>query len=71
VQTIKRFLSNCKIIDINRSIKDTAINIRKSNKLKLPDAIIAATTLYLNIPLITADKGFKNIDDIISVIVDF
>ena len=46
------------------------INIRKTNNLKLPDAIIAATAHYLNIPLITADKGFKTIDDIISVIVD-
>ena len=71
IQTIKRFLSNCKIIDINRNIKDTAINIRKTDNLKLPDAIIAATAHYLNIPLITADKGFKNIDEIISVIVDF
>ncbi|MGF1587291.1 MAG: type II toxin-antitoxin system VapC family toxin [Bacteroidales bacterium] len=71
IQTIKSFLNNCKIIDINRSIKDTAINIRKINKLKLPDAINTATAHYLNIPLITADKGFKNIDDIISVIVDF
>ena len=71
IQTIQRFLSNCKVIDINRSIKDTAINIRKSSNLKLPDAIIAATAHYLNIPLITADKGFKNIDDIVSVIVDF
>ncbi len=71
IQTIQRFLSNCKVIDINRSIKDTTINIRKTNNLKLPDAIIAATAHYLNIPLITADKVFKNIDDIVSVIVDF
>ncbi len=71
IQTINRFLGNCKIIDINRSIKDTAINIRKTSTLKLPDAIIAATAHYLSIPLITADKGFKTIDDIISVIVDF
>lgn len=70
IQTIKKFLSECRIIDINRAIKDTAIDIRKSDKVKLPDAIIAATAHYLNLPLITADKGFKAIDRIVSVIVD-
>ena len=70
LQTVKKFLAQCKIVDINRSIKDTAIDIRRSNKVKLPDAIIAATAHYLNIPLLTADKDFNAIDRIDIVLVD-
>jgi len=39
------------------SVKRT-ISIRKQFKIKLPDAIIAATSMYYNITLIT-----RNIDD--------
>jgi hypothetical protein len=70
LNTIKKFLGQCKIVDINRSIKDTAIDIRRVDKVKLPDAIIAATANYLNIPLLTADKGFNAIDRIVLAIVD-
>jgi predicted nucleic acid-binding protein len=38
-----------------------AIELRQQIKIKTPDAIIAATSQYLQIPLVTADKGFKNI----------
>ena len=48
LQTIKEFLSECRIVDINRSIKDAAIDIRKNDKVKLPDALIAATAHYLD-----------------------
>jgi predicted nucleic acid-binding protein len=30
----------------------------------LPDGIIAATSLFLNVPLITADKNFKKIKNL-------
>lgn len=70
LNTIKKFLGQCKIVDINRSIKDTAIDIRRVDKVKLPDAIIAATANYLNVPLLTADKGFNAIDRIVLAIVD-
>ena len=34
---------------------------RKHHKTKLPDAIIAATAVVNQIPLITADKAFEQI----------
>ena len=58
---IRSFLTECKIININSSIKNEAIQIRKENNAKLPDSIIAATSIYLDFPLITADSGFKKI----------
>ena len=60
---IQDFLSNCIIIDLNQSIKEITIDLKQSYKLKLPDAIIAATSQYMNLPLISADKGFEGISD--------
>lgn len=37
------------------------IAIRRSHKVKTPDAIIAATAIVHNFTLITSDTDFKNI----------
>ncbi len=42
----------------------TVISIRKFYMLKLPDSIIAATSQYFDIPLISADKGLKKVEEI-------
>ena len=64
LKVINELLSECVIIDINSEIKDLTVKYRKNYKLKLPDSIIAATSLYLDIPLITAYTGFKKIKEI-------
>ncbi|MCR9102281.1 MAG: type II toxin-antitoxin system VapC family toxin [bacterium] len=61
---IKDFLNSCIIVDLNQSIKRITINLKQSYKIKLPDAIIAATSVYMNLPLISADKDFGQIDDL-------
>jgi predicted nucleic acid-binding protein len=61
ILNITAMLNECKIIDINSGIKDTTINLRNSYKLKLPDAIIAATAIYLDIPLLTSDMDFQKL----------
>jgi hypothetical protein len=61
---IDSVLSQCTIIDINAGIKLSTINIRKKHGVKLPDAIIAGTSLYLSIPLISSDNGFNKIENL-------
>jgi len=61
---INQFINDCIIIDVNREIKGRTIELRRKYRLKLPDAIIAATTNYLKQPLITADQDFKKIDEL-------
>ncbi|KYG84289.1 twitching motility protein PilT [Roseivirga seohaensis] len=61
---IEALLSECIIVDINSGIKKDTIQIRQAFGLKLPDAIIAATSQYLDIPLISADKGFGKVDSL-------
>ncbi|HRN71563.1 MAG TPA: type II toxin-antitoxin system VapC family toxin [Ginsengibacter sp.] len=57
-------LKDCVIIDLTTEIKDIAIEIRQKNKIKTPDAIIAATSSFLDIPLVTSDTGFKKVKGI-------
>lgn len=60
-QKIKLFLNDCTIIDINDDIKKNTIAIKQKHQTKLPGAIIAATSLFTEIPLLTADVGFSKI----------
>ncbi|HEV2832442.1 MAG TPA: type II toxin-antitoxin system VapC family toxin [Hanamia sp.] len=61
---IQKFLSEFRIISIDQSIKELSIQLRKKYFLKIPDTIIAATSISLGIPLVTADKVFKQISEL-------
>ena len=61
---IRLFLLNCKEISLTDEIKEKTIEIRKKYKTKLPDAIVAASAIVNNLPLITADKGFNQIEEL-------
>lgn len=59
-KAISAFLSELKIENITEDVKKNAIQIRNTTNLKLPDCIIAATSMTLNIPLVTSDKQLSN-----------
>ena len=40
------------------------IAIKKQQKIKIPDAIIAATAIINDLPLLTSDKAFGKIKDL-------
>lgn len=61
MEEIKKLLGECRIVDINSEIKNLIPRLRIEYKLKLPDAIICATSIYLKLPLLTSDKHFANI----------
>ena len=64
VKVISTFLNELKIENISEDIKKNTIEIRKSTNLKLPDCIIAATSITLNIPLVTSDLQLSSIPDL-------
>ncbi|HMS70382.1 MAG TPA: type II toxin-antitoxin system VapC family toxin [Saprospiraceae bacterium] len=49
-RSIEVFLADCIIIDFNEFIKQHTIELKQKYRMKLPDAIIAATSQYMNIP---------------------
>jgi len=59
---IKEFIQDFKMRELDDEIVDKTIEVRKKYKLKLPDAIIAATAMINNLILVTHNKkDFKEI----------
>ena len=58
---IREFINQCNVIDINETIKEKTIQLRKDYQVKLPDSIIMATSIFLSIPIITSDLDFKKV----------
>jgi len=61
-QLLSNFMNDASVLDLTESIVDKSIEIRKSHRTKLPDAIIAATAFVYDLILITRNvTDFKNI----------
>lgn len=63
-QRIRDFLADVPITDLTQSVKHHAVNLRKRFGLKLPDAIVAATTLALEATLLTNDQRLLALSDV-------
>ena len=63
-ELIESLIGNCFVIDIEPEIKRIYKEIKQQYTIKLPDAIIAATALYLDLPLLTFDHDFKDVTNI-------
>lgn len=63
---VNLFLSTASVFYINDEIIDATISFRKSSKIKLPDAILAATAITYNLVLLTRNTDdFKNIKNLL------
>ncbi len=70
LKSAKSIINDCIIVDLNNEIKEIAIGLKQKHKIKLPDAIIASTSTFLNFPLFTADKYFSKIPDLDCVLIE-
>jgi len=64
---LDEFIKNVEVIDLNNSntsLINIIVQVRHANRIKLPDAIIAATVIYKNATLITNDKDFARINSL-------
>jgi predicted nucleic acid-binding protein len=61
---LRSLLDDCILFELTAEIRKLAIELRQQVRIKTPDAIIAATSKYLQIPLVTSDKDFKIIPGI-------
>jgi len=69
INEIHQLFKQLKIIDINNSIKEKAITLRRKYKIKLPDSIVLATAQYLGITILTADKQMSRIKEEINLVI--
>ncbi|RZL36063.1 MAG: PIN domain-containing protein [Pedobacter sp.] len=67
---LQQLINDCFGIEWNTKIKEQTIQLRRKHSIKLPDAIIASTSLVYGIPLVTADKGFSRIEELDLVLID-
>ncbi len=63
-KVINNLLKKIQYFDYSHRIKQRTIEIKKSTKLKLGDALIAATSLEYDLTLVSADKSFSKIQDL-------
>jgi predicted nucleic acid-binding protein len=68
--TIKEALSICQKAHYHNQMVDIASHLRRTYKIKLPDALIAACAIFYDLPLLTADKGFTTIKELNLVLLE-
>jgi predicted nucleic acid-binding protein len=60
-QQIQSFLQSCRVLIIDETVEQRAIQLRRSRNCKLPDAIIAATALVHQLTLLTLDERLSTL----------
>jgi len=60
-QLIQHKLSCLTYLPITSAVEDIAIQLRRARKIKLPDAIIAASALSAGVELLTFDQQLLNV----------
>ena len=59
LEIISSLIDSCIVVDLIQPIKKIVIQLKQKYQIKLPDAIIAATSIYYDIPLVTFDSDFQ------------
>lgn len=71
-EIIKNLLDRFEMINIDPGIAGNVLSIRQKKKIKLPDAIIMATAMFLGCDLLTRNvDDFANIDEDINIVNPF
>jgi predicted nucleic acid-binding protein len=66
MKILSNFVDRSIILSLDNNIVKVTIDLCRQSKIKLPDAIIAATTLVHNLTLLTRNENdFKNIPKLI------
>lgn len=67
-EVLVEFFEAANILDLTDSVVRKNIEIRQKNRIKLPDAVIAATAIVNNLVLVTRNvRDFQKIDDLILI----
>ncbi len=61
---LNSFIADSIVFELEKDIKTKTVELRKSHKIKLPDAIIAATAIVRNLILLTRNVSDFNMPDL-------
>ena len=70
IKNVQEVLSVCKKIAHIEKINELTILLKRKYRIKLPDALIAATAINENIPLLTFDTDFLKIKELDLVLLE-
>ncbi|TAN15344.1 MAG: type II toxin-antitoxin system VapC family toxin [Chitinophagaceae bacterium] len=63
LEVLHNFITDARVIELEHPIKLRTAEVRKAYRLKLPDAIIAATAMVYDLTLVTRNtQDFKNVN---------
>lgn len=71
IEKVQGLLSVCIKAPHTEAINSTAISLKQNYKMKVPDAIIAATAIEQKVPLLTFDKDFEKIKEVDLVLLEY
>ena len=60
-KSVREFLSQVVICELTPSIRTRAVQLRREQRLKLPDAIVCATAIDFGVDLWTNDMNLANV----------
>ena len=64
-ENLELFFDNISIVSLNEDIINKAIQLKQQRKMSLGDAIIASTSIYIRMPLLTNNvDDFKHLDNL-------
>lgn len=65
IEVLHNFINDAIVIELERSVKIKTVDIRKTSRTKLPDAIIAATAIVYDLILVTRNtQDFSGITEL-------
>lgn len=67
---LKNLINDCFYAEWSPKIKEQTIELRRNYNIKLPDAIIASTSLVYGVPLVSADNGFSKIKELDLILIE-
>ncbi len=70
LETRQKALDFCTIIPFSNIIKKRTILLKQLYRLKLPDAIIAATAIIEGYTLVSADRGLRKIRELSLILLE-
>ncbi len=70
LRVVSELLDTCQKIPFSESINELTIELRQKHRIKIPDAIIAASAITHNLPLLTFDKDFTAIKSLDLVLLE-
>lgn len=66
-QRVREFLDAVCVVGFDERIKEQTIGLRRVHRLRLPDALVAATAVTLDAALLTADQRLLGLRDVKTV----